>query len=49
MWYYEEWKGLTVVKQIRIDGKYIRTDMDTIPWKMVLKSVERYKNRKEQA
>ena len=46
MWYYEEEDGLCVVKEITIEGRHVQTDMETIPWRMVCKSVERYGNSK---
>jgi len=43
-WYYEEPKGLIIVHEIRQeDNSYMRTDQIIIPWKNILKSVNRYK------
>jgi hypothetical protein len=51
VWYYEERKGLVVIVQHpNEDGGIVAIPAFTIPWRMVEKSVDRYRrNRRRQA
>ena len=41
-WWYEDKRGILVVKQIRDDsGSYIRTDQMRIPWLQILRAAQR--------
>ncbi len=40
-WYYEERKGLLVVREVRGKDGYVCTEQFVIPWKMVAASVKR--------
>ena len=42
LWYYEEKRGILIVHEIRDnEGKYIRTDQITIPWRKLRNSLKR--------
>lgn len=48
-WYYEDTKGLIVLRDVHgDDGKRRRTDQFTIPWKMIMTSVERHMTPRRQ-
>ncbi len=40
-WYYEEPKGVCVVRQIRLEGVLRHSDMFYLPWKMLMASIDR--------
>ena len=40
-WYYEEKKGICVVREVWIAGKLATTEQFYIPWKRLLESVKR--------
>lgn len=43
-WFYEEPKGLAVVHEVRrSDGSHIRTDIFTVPRRMVIAAADRYR------
>jgi len=40
-WYYEEKKGINLVHEIRVRGRYTRTDQILIPKKLLKESFKR--------
>ena len=41
-WYYEEPKGILVVREVHTDaGQYIKTEQVVIPWRMIRASLGR--------
>lgn len=43
-WYYEDERGITVVKEARsLEGKYIATTQARIPWSALKRSMKRCK------
>ena len=48
VWYYEERKGLCVVVQPRgDDGQVVAVPAFTIPWRLLNKSIERYRHNRK--
>ncbi len=41
-WFYDSRRGLLVVREVRDNGVYIRTDQFTIPWRAVVDAVRRH-------
>jgi hypothetical protein len=39
-WYYEDKRGIDLIYEIRVNGKYIRTDSIIIPFGMIKRSMK---------
>ena len=47
-WYYERPNNLLLIHEVRdLYGAYIRTDQIKIPWRLILKSVQRLRPTKK--
>lgn len=41
LWYYEEKKRINIVHEIRVNERFVRTDLIMIPWKKIRTSLKR--------
>lgn len=41
VWYYEDTRGIDIIREIYVGGKYVRFDHIKIPWHKLRKSLKR--------